>query len=35
MNTVVVVDVVMTSPSGSAYMGGRCPKETRNSTRFM
>jgi len=28
------VVVVMTSPSGSAYMGGRCPKDTWNSTRF-
>jgi len=31
----VVVVVVMTSPSGTAYMGGqRCPEEMRNSTRL-
>jgi len=31
-----VVVVVMTSPSGTAYMGGqRCPKEMRNSTRLL
>jgi len=32
---VVVVVGVMTSPSGTAYMGGhRGPKEMRNSTRL-
>jgi len=34
---VVVVVVVMTSPSDAAYMGGmgdRCPEEMRNSTRL-
>jgi len=31
----VVVVVVMTSPSGTAYMGGqRGPEEMRNSTRL-
>jgi len=30
----VVVVVVMTSPPGGAYMGGRCPEEMRNSTRL-
>jgi len=32
---VVVVVVAMTSPSGTAYMGGqRGPEEMRNSTRL-
>jgi len=31
---IVVVVVVMTSPSGTAYMGDRCPEEMRNSTRL-
>ena len=30
----LVVVVVMTSPSGTAYMGDRCPEEMRNSTRL-
>jgi len=35
VQVVVVVVVVMTSPSGTAYMGGqRGPEEMRNSTRL-
>jgi len=34
-HVIVVVVVVMTSPSGIAYMGGqKCPEEMRNSTRL-
>jgi len=34
-DVVVVVVVVMTSPSGTAYMGGqKCPEEMRKSTRL-
>ena len=33
--SVFVVVAVMTSPSGTAYMGGqRCPEEMRNLTRL-
>jgi len=33
-HALLLLFVVMTSPSSNAYMGGRCCKEIRNSTRF-